>query len=199
MRCFLSYNKKDQEIARSVGAHITLSGLDVWFDEWEVQAGDSVPGKLNEGLAGFDAFILIWSSDANQSSWVRQELRAAIMRAMGDGSAKIIPCVLDSTPLPPLISDRRYVDFSDPHAGIEELFGDLTGARTKRARLLAIQRAIQEMDVQWTTHPLLVPMVCCPKCGETETLQGWQQNDRRGDAYAGMECTSCGWSDGSEI
>ena len=199
MRCFLSYNKADKEIARSVGAHITLNGLEIWFDEWEIQAGDSIPGKLNEGLAGFDAFILIWSRHANGSNWVRQELHTAIMRAMTDGSAKIIPCVLDRTPLPPLISDRRYVDFTDTHTGIEELLGDLTGARTKRARLLAIQRAIEEMDVQWTPHPLLLPMVCCPNCGETETLEGWEQQGRRGDLYAGLRCSKCGWSDGSEV
>jgi hypothetical protein len=178
---------------------MTLSGVEVWFDEWEIQAGDSIPGKLNEGLAAFDAFVLIWSDNANSSNWVRQELATAIMRATRDKSAKIIPCLLDQTPLPPLIADRRGIDFSDLHAGIAELVGDLTGSRTKRQRLLAIQSAIEEMDVQWITHPLLPPMVCCPRCGETETLTGWQQTDRRGDEYAGMRCTSCGWSNGSEV
>ena len=78
--------------------------MDVWFDEWEIQAGDSIPGKLNPALAAFEAYILIWSREANQSNWVRQELHTAIMRAMNDGSAKIIPCVVDGTPLPPLDS-----------------------------------------------------------------------------------------------
>ena len=27
-----------KELARSVGAPMVLSGLDVWFDEWEIQA-----------------------------------------------------------------------------------------------------------------------------------------------------------------
>jgi TIR domain len=200
MLCFLSYNKVNTDIARSVGAHITLNGMDVWFDEWEIQAGDSIPGKLNEALAAFEAYILIWSSAANQSNWVRQELNTAIMRAMKDGSAKIIPCVLDGTPLPPLISDRRYVDFSDTHSGIAELLGDLTGSRTRRQRLLAIQGALQEMDVQWIMHPTLPPMLCCPRCGETETLKSWEQTDaRRDDTYAGMMCTNCNWSGGGEI
>lgn len=59
MRCFLSHNKADKSIARAIGAHLTLSSLDVWFDDWEIRAGDSIPGKLNEALAGFDAFILL--------------------------------------------------------------------------------------------------------------------------------------------
>jgi hypothetical protein len=151
-------------------------------------------------LAAFDAFVLVWSADASRSNWVRQKLNSAIMRAVRDGSAKIVPCLLDQTPLPPLIADRRWVDFSDRRAGIAELLGDLTGTRTRRLRLLAIQAVLQEMDVQWITHPLLPPMVCCPKCGETDTLEPWQQTDHKRDArYAGMRCTNCDWHDGGEV
>ena len=32
-RVFLSHNKADVEVARSVGAHLSLAGLDVSFDE----------------------------------------------------------------------------------------------------------------------------------------------------------------------
>lgn len=200
MRCFLSYNKADKEVARAIGAHMTLTGIEVWFDEWEIQAGDSIPGKLNEGLSAFDVFVLLWSADANRSNWVRQELHSAIMRAINDGSAKIVPCLLDETPLPPLISDRRGVDFRDFHEGIEELLEDLTGSRTRRQRLLAINAAISDMDVKWIIHPALPPMVCCPKCGETDALAPWEEIDyERDDRYAGMRCKNCGWSDGGEV
>ncbi len=113
MRCFLSYNKADKELARSISAHMALTGIEPWFDEWEIQAGDSIPGKLDDALLAFDAFVLVWSANASRSDWVRQELRSAVMRCMSDNSAKIIPCLLDQTLLPPLISDRRGVDFSN--------------------------------------------------------------------------------------
>jgi len=200
MRCFLSHNKADKEIARAIGAHMALSGIDVWFDEWEIRAGDSIPGKLDEGLEAFDAFILVWSAPAKRSNWVRQELHSAIMRAMEGNFAKIVPCLLDETPLPALIADRRGVNFKNRHEGIAELLGDLTGSRTRRQRLLAIQGALEEMDVQWITHPACTPMVCCPKCGETETLKPWEQRaDGRDGLYAGMSCTNCNWFGGGEI
>ena len=53
-RVFLSYNAGDVAVARSDGAHLTLAGVEVWFDEWRIKAGDSIPGRLNEGLEGFD-------------------------------------------------------------------------------------------------------------------------------------------------
>lgn len=200
VRCFLSYNKTDKHLARSIGAHLTLAGIDVWFDEWEIQAGDSIPGKLNEGLEAFDAFILIWSAGAQRSNWVRQELHTAIVQAVASESARIIPCFVDDTPLPPLVADRRGIAFRQIQEGVEELLDGLTGSRGRRERLLAIQHAIAEMDIEWILHPALPPMVCCPNCGETETLKGWEQSDHeRGDTYRGLYCTSCGWSDGGEM
>lgn len=68
MLVFLSHNKADKAVARKVGAHLILSNIDVWFDDWEIQAGDSIPGKLNEGLADFDAFVLLWSVNAKRSN-----------------------------------------------------------------------------------------------------------------------------------
>src|SRR4051794_40868768 len=73
-RVFLSYNTADADTARSIGAHLALAGVDVWFDEWKIKAGDSIPGRLNEGLKSFDAFVLVWSKRAARSRWVRQEL-----------------------------------------------------------------------------------------------------------------------------
>jgi TIR domain len=54
---------------------MVLTGIDVWFDEWEIPTGDSIPGKLDEGLEAFDGFVLLWSADADRSNWVCQELR----------------------------------------------------------------------------------------------------------------------------
>ena len=199
MRCFLSHNKADKALARNIGAHLTLVGMDVWFDEWELQAGDSIPGKLNTGLEAFEAFILIWSANANRSNWVRQELHTAIMRSVKDQTAKIIPCMLDDTPLPPLIADRKGIDFCHPKDGILELTGDLTGTRTRKDRLMAIQAAIEELDVEWTIHPMVGPMACCPRCGN-EKLEGFEQTDHKNDrSYAGLWCRKCEWSAGGEI
>jgi TIR domain len=198
MRCFLSHNKADRRVARKIGAHMTLVGMDVWFDEWEIQAGDSIPGKLNTGLAGFDAFILVWSANADRSNWVRQELNSAIMRSIQDNSAKIVPCLLDATPLPPLVADRRGIDFSDEREGILALAGELTGVRARRDRLLAIQGALDELDVNWNLHPMVNPLVCCPRCGE-EKLEAFEQDYAYDRRAAGLWCPRCKWSAGGDL
>jgi hypothetical protein len=154
---------------------------------------------LNTGLEAFEAFILLWSVNAEQSNWVRQELNAAIMRAIQNNSAKIVPCLLDSTPLPALIADRRGIDFSDEREGVLALAGELTGVKARRDRLLAIQAALEELDVEWNMHPMVNPLVCCPRCGE-EKLEPYEHPDRKRDrSYAGLWCPKCRWSGGGEI
>ena len=137
MRCFLSYQQSRIEATRvrHIGAHLTLIGLDVWFDEWELQAGDSIPGKLNTGLeASRCVSFSLWSGNASRSNWVRQELNSAIMRSMSDNSPPgSSPRMLEmKTPLPALISDRKGIDFSDPKEGMLQLAGDLTGTRSRK-------------------------------------------------------------------
>lgn len=55
--------------------------------------------------------------NANRSKWVRQELHSAIMGSVKDHRAQIIPCMVDDTPLPALIPDRKGIDFSDARQG----------------------------------------------------------------------------------
>jgi hypothetical protein len=79
-----------------------------------------------------------------------------------------------------------------------ELAGDLTGKRARKDRLLAIQAAIEELDVEWNIHPMVNLMVCCPRCGE-EKLQAFEQHYRdRDGSFAGLWCPKCKWSAGGD-
>jgi len=107
MHAFLSYNKADREIARRLGVQLILAGADLWFDQWEIRAGDSIPGKLNEGLTTFDTFVLLWSQHAEKSGWVRAELEAAIQRGINNPHIRIIPVRLDVSEMPALLRTRK--------------------------------------------------------------------------------------------
>ena len=199
---FLSYNKANVTVARSVGAHLSLAGVEVWFDEWKISAGDSIPGRLNEGLQGFDAFVVLWSAQASRSVWVGQELNTAIVRVLNDttNQTRIIPCRLDTTPLPPLIQDRKAVDFSERTKGIDTLLSELIGKRSRRARLIALQHVLSDLDVTWRDNPGVNPILCCPECGEEDDIEGWDEYARTHEGhYVGLRCQKCGWSDGGEI
>lgn len=44
---FISHNSKDKETAREIGLFLTSEDVNVWFDEWEISYGASIP-DLND-------------------------------------------------------------------------------------------------------------------------------------------------------
>lgn len=196
---FFSHNVQDKDIARSLGGQLNLVGADVWFDEWEIRAGDSIPGKLNEALAGFETFVVLWSEHAARSSWVRAELETAISRARSDSSLRVIPVVLDETPVPALLQPLRRVDLTQ--GDLPQAVREIMGFQSERDRIKAIQRTLGEADIHFDYVPGYGATVGCPECGAgLDALEGWEAIDHlRDDVYAGVRCTECGWEGGGEI
>lgn len=199
MHVFLSYNRNDKEIARRLGAQLKLVSADVWFDEWEIKAGDSIPGKVNDALATIDTAVVVWSENASGSKWVRAELETAIQAGIEDRTLRVIPVILDDTPLPPLIRRLKWVDLQDEDE--TRAVNEIMGFATDRDRMLAIQATLDEAGIEVAYFPGYGNVAACPRCGAgLDKLRGWQQVDeRRDDLYAGVECTDCGFNDGGEI
>lgn len=84
MSIFLSHNSADKPYVRKLAAALTVAGTHVWFDEWTIRPGDSIPGAIDQGLSAFSTFVLVWSRSASESRWVHTEMEAAINR-VGQG------------------------------------------------------------------------------------------------------------------
>ena len=110
-KCFISYNHNDKKFAERIGKELTEKGFDIWYDEWEICAGESIIGKVEEGLRHCNCFLLIMSPHSMKSEWVRVELRSALTRRLNDQSITVIPIVLKTCEVPELIRDLKYLDF----------------------------------------------------------------------------------------
>ena len=61
---FLSHSAKDKPVVRDVAERLEEDGLRVWFDEWEIRPGDSIPAKIEEGLERSRVIVLCMSANA---------------------------------------------------------------------------------------------------------------------------------------
>jgi hypothetical protein len=196
---FLSHNSADKEYVRRLAAAVALAGARVWFDEWEVRPGDSIPGAINEGLSAFDTFALVWSEAAAMSRWVETEMQAAVTRWVAEPSVRLVPVVMDATPLPPILRPICYIDGTDgDHLRVAR---QLLGIESATAFRMAVQGFIDEAGLDFREFPGVGVHVACPRCGATtDKLEGWSAIDeKRDDQYVGARCRECGWSDGSEV
>ena len=119
---FLSHSGKNKRFTRQLAAGLAAYGVSVWFDEWRVEPGESIPARIEEGFKRCSHFVLLWSKAASVSSYVTRERQSFLHRAITEGK-KVVPVLLDDTPLPPLLADvldiraRRVVDALDALVG----------------------------------------------------------------------------------
>lgn len=199
-RVFLSYNKNDRDYAAELAAALEVVGVSVWFDQWSVKLGDSIPAAIDRGLRGFDCFVLIWSAHAAASGWVRGEMEAALSRVLSTPDLRVVPIMLDETELPALVQPRLGVPTEETHP-VHRVAMKLLDLRGERDFRLAVQQTLEAAGLDLREFWGAGTFVCCPKCGASpDRLAGWQDIDHDNDrSYAGARCLDCGWNDGSEM
>ncbi len=81
----------------------------MWLDHWELLPGDSLVQRIfEEGIDGADAVIVVISRNSLRSRWVNEELSAAVVKRINEGS-RLIPIVLDHIPVDELPVALRHL------------------------------------------------------------------------------------------
>src|SRR5271169_3499124 len=73
---FLSHSAKDKAVVRPLAQRLRKDGLKVWFDEWVLKPGDSIPAKIEEGLEHSRKLVLCMSASAFGSDRAQLEVGA---------------------------------------------------------------------------------------------------------------------------
>ncbi|MBI5385777.1 MAG: toll/interleukin-1 receptor domain-containing protein [Verrucomicrobia bacterium] len=70
---FLCHSAKDKAVVRPLAERLRQDGLKLWFDEWVLKPGDSIPAKIEEGLEHSRVLVLCMSANAFGSDWAQLE------------------------------------------------------------------------------------------------------------------------------
>ncbi len=107
---------------------LSQQGMNVWFDKWEVMAGDSVPGRIGEGFKDSDACLIFMSREYSGSNWCTKEMNTALTKAINE-HLTIIPSLIEPCDVPELLKDIKRVDFIEPTASeFEKKLAEVTDA-----------------------------------------------------------------------
>ncbi|MCJ7662052.1 MAG: toll/interleukin-1 receptor domain-containing protein [Anaerolineales bacterium] len=58
---FISYSHADSKFVNELADKLNASGVDVWIDKWKIKVGDSITGKINDGIGSSDFLIVVLS------------------------------------------------------------------------------------------------------------------------------------------
>jgi hypothetical protein len=108
---FVAYAGVDRPWARCLAENLHRLGVDVFYDDWEIAAGDVFVAKVDEGLAHSHAGVIVVSPEALSHPWVGESY-AAILNAAAQRRGKLIPVILREARLPPMLASRHPIDFT---------------------------------------------------------------------------------------
>jgi len=116
---FLSHSAKDKAAVRPLAEWLRRDGLRVWFDEWEIKPGDSIPAKIEEGLEHSRVLVLCMSANAFGSDWAQLEAGTFRFRDPLNKKRRFIPLRLDDAPIRGSLAQFLYINWLPRNRGPE--------------------------------------------------------------------------------
>jgi len=89
-RVYLAHASEDKELVRPLARYLMEHGIETWFDEWEIEPGDSLRQKMEEGLGEMTHFMVILTQISITKPWVAREIDVGLVRLVG-GTSRMVP------------------------------------------------------------------------------------------------------------
>lgn len=109
---FISHSSQDKKFVAKLAVDLTVRGIPVWYDAWEMEAGDKLYDRIFSGIDESTLLVLALSPASITSKWVAKELSAALAKEDHLGRKVIIPIIISDCDVPLAIADRIYANFS---------------------------------------------------------------------------------------
>ncbi len=103
MDVFISYNRKDMEIADCLCKEMEKVGISYFIDRKGITGGDHFIKTISKEIISCKVFVFIGSTFAYQSIWTIKEVTFAFQEK---GGQNVIPILTDNSPLP---EDLRFL------------------------------------------------------------------------------------------
>ena len=110
-KIFISYNHNDKILIDTIARRLELEfgRNNIFYDAWSIQPGDSIIGKMNEGLGDFKTFFFFVSPNSLQSKMVSLEWQTALNRAVNE-QLKFVAVRIADCSMPTILTDKIYID-----------------------------------------------------------------------------------------
>ncbi len=114
---FLSHSAKDKAVVRPLAERLRADGLKVWFDEWVLKPGDSIPVKIDEVPFHFGFRISVFgfaqpgmSENTFGSDWAQLEAGTFRFRDPLNRERRFILLRLDDAPIEGYLAEFSYAN-----------------------------------------------------------------------------------------
>jgi len=132
-KVYLAHASEDKALVRPIAQYLMANGVAVWFDEWEIEPGDSLRQKMEEGLGAMTHLLVVLTPNSIKKPWVAKEIDVGMVRQVG-GESRLVPVVVGVGPkqLSPFLQSMLFLEI-DPgnEADLKGLVDRLHGVSRK--------------------------------------------------------------------
>lgn len=122
---FLSHSSRDKPLVDAVFNELHKHEVRAWYDRYEIEPGDSITDKINDGLANSKLGLLFFSKNFldPSSGWPMKEANYFFQKMMREGKKNLVVLNIDLMPneFPPLLQDIDFIDMRSPTAIAETI------------------------------------------------------------------------------
>lgn len=127
-KVFLSFAFEDKALAGQIAKLLQSNGIDTWWAEWCISAGDSIRQKIDDGLGNCTHFIVLLTPASVTKPWVAAEMDAGLVGKLSRGTKFIaLRCGLVPSALPPLLQGLLSPEVDSAAVDLEQLIHDIHG------------------------------------------------------------------------
>ena len=107
---FLSHTTADKQIVDYFAGKLReIFGQDrIFYDTWSISPGESIIGRMNDGIEDCGFFFLFVSKASLNSDMVKREWMSSLNKAIR-GELKFIPIMLENVPVPAIFGDIKHL------------------------------------------------------------------------------------------
>jgi hypothetical protein len=149
---FLSHSSADAALAERLARDLLKQGVDVWYAQWEIKAGDSLRRKIDAGIDQARFFLVLLTPDSLKSEWVQTELDAGMVNKIA-GACRLIPILsgIDKGDVPATLRGLLWVSLENYDDGLRRLLEACHDVSTKppvgEPPAWARQRPLEGLDL----------------------------------------------------
>jgi len=112
-KVFLSYSLADKEIAKRVVNGLVSRDIEGWFDEYELEAGQSLYESIENTISAGDYVVVLLSESSVKSPWVNHELAHILLSDFNKRYITILPVLIDNVGIPFPLTGFPLVNLGD--------------------------------------------------------------------------------------
>ncbi len=125
MKFFISHSSVNNEIVKKVEEVIKHYQIECWVDYNQRENGVALNRKINEGLKDSTHFFLIWSSDAEKSDWVNDEIDLVMTPHYKENVLRTIFLLEDIAPPLGFATYQNKIDDTNVHSIVKDVIREL--------------------------------------------------------------------------